>query len=67
MEKSSKIFEQTAFNTRPKVEEQILLVTDEYTHEEWQSQPLETENKQLKIATTLLSGYNGIFVVTDKN
>ena len=61
-----KFFEQTALNTRPKIENHIVLVRDESTHEEWQSQPLETEN-QVKIATTLLTGYNGIFGVTDKN
>ena len=40
---------------------------DKSTHEEHLSQPLQTNNKQFKIAITFLSGYNGIFNVTDKN
>ena len=30
-------------------------------------QPLQTNNKQFKIAITFLTGYNGIFNVTHKN
>ena len=40
---------------------------DKSTHEEHLSQPLQTINKQFKIAVTFLTGYNGIFNVTDKN
>ena len=36
---------------------------DKSTHEEHLSQPLQTNNKQFKIAVTFLSGYNGIFNV----
>ena len=40
---------------------------DKSTHEEHLFQPLQTYNKQLKIAITFLSAYNGIFNVTDKS
>ena len=38
---------------------------DKSTHEEHLSQPLQTNNKQFKIAVTFLTGYNGIFNVTN--
>ena len=63
----SKLLEQIAFNTRPKIEEHMLIVMDKSTHEEHLSQPLQTNNKQFKIAITFLSAYNGIFNVTNKN
>ena len=40
---------------------------DKSTHEEHLSQPLQTNNKQFKIAVTSLTGYNGIFNVTNAN
>ena len=40
---------------------------DKSTHEEHLSQPLQTNNKQFKIAVTFLSVYNGIFNVTNSN
>ena len=67
MELPSKLLEQIAFNTRPKVEEHMLIVMDKSTHEEHLSQPLQTNNKQFKIAVTFLTGYNGIFNVTNSN
>ena len=67
MELPSKLLEQIAFNTRPKVEEYMLIVMDKSTHKEHLSQPLQTNNKQFKIAVTFLTGYNGIFNVTNKN
>ena len=63
----SKFLEQIAFNTRPKIEEHLLIVMDKSIHEEYLSEPLQTNNKQFKIAVTFLTGYNGIFNVTDKN
>ena len=63
MELPSKLLEQIAYNTRPKIEEHMLIVMDKSTHEEHLSQPLQTNNKQFKIAVTFLSGYNGIFNV----
>ena len=62
-----KLLEQTAFNTRPKIEEHVLIVMKKSIHEAHLSQPLQTNNKQFKIAVTFLTGYNGIFNVTDKN
>ena len=60
-----KILEQIAFNTRPKIDEHMLIVMDKSTHEESLSHLLQTNNKQFKIAVTSLTGYNGIFNVTD--
>ena len=39
MELPGKLLEKTAFNTRPKVEEHMLVVMDKNTHEEHLSQP----------------------------
>ena len=62
-----KLLEQIAFNTRLKIEEHILIVMDKSTHEEHLSQPLQTNNKQFKIAVTFLTAYNGVFNFTSKN
>ena len=67
MELPSKLLEQIAFNTRPKIEEHMLIVMDKSTHEENLSDPLQTIIKQFKIAVTYLTGYNGVFNVTDAN
>ena len=67
MELPSKILEQIAFNTRPKPEEHMLIIMDKSTHEEHLLQPLQTNNKQFKKAVTFLTGYNGIFNVTNLN
>ena len=52
MELPSKILQQIALNTRPKVEEQMLIVMNKSPHEEHICQPLQTNNKQFKIAIT---------------
>ena len=67
MELSSKLLEQIALITRPKIEEHILIVMKKSTHEEHLSQPLQTNNKQFIIAVTFFTGYNGIFNVTNEN
>ena len=67
MELPGKLLEQIAFNTRPKIEEHMLIVMDKSTHEEHLFQPLQTNNKQFKIAITFLSAYNGIFNITKRN
>ena len=67
MELPSKLLEQIAFNTRPKIEEHMFIVVNKSTHEEHLSQPLQTNIKQFKIAVTFLTGYNGIFNVTNEN
>ena len=67
MELSSKLLEQIAYNTRSRKGEHMLVVMDKSTHEEHLIQPLQTNNKQLKIAVTFLTAYNGIFNVTSKN
>ena len=67
MELPSKLLEQIVYNTRPKIEEHILIVMDKSIHEEHLSQPLQTNNKQFKIAVTFLTAYNGIFNITSKN
>ena len=66
MELSSKLLEQIAYNTRPKIEEHMLIIMDKSVHEEHLFEPLQTNNKQFKVAV-FLSGYNGIFNVTSKN
>ena len=66
MELPSKLLEQIAFNTRSKIEEHMLIVMDKSTHEEHLYQPLQTNNRQFKIAVTFLCGYNGIFNVTNE-
>ena len=63
----SKLLEQIAFNTRPKIEEHMLTVMEKSIHEEHHFQPLQTNNKQFKIAVTFLTGYNGMFNITNKN
>ena len=68
MELPSKLLEQIAFNTRPKTEDHMLIVMDKSTHEEHLSQPLQTNNnEQFKITITFLTGYNGIFNITNLN
>ena len=42
MELPSKILEHIAYNTRPKIEEHMLIVMDKSIHEERFSQPLQT-------------------------
>ena len=67
MELPSKLLEQIAYNTRAKIEEHMLIIMDKSSHEEHLFQPLQTNNKQYKIAITFLSAYNGIFNVTNSN
>ena len=67
MELPSKLLEQMAWNTRQKIEEHMLNVMDKSTYEEHLSQPLQTNIEQFKIAVTFLTGYNGIFNVTNEN
>ena len=67
MQLPSILKEQIAFNTRPKIDERMLIVMNKFTHEEHLSQPLQTNNKQFKIAVFFPTGYNGIFNVTNSN
>ena len=67
MELPSKLSEQFALNTRPKLEEHMLIVMDKGTHEEHLAQPLQTNFEQFEITVTFLSGYKGIFNVTNTN
>ena len=64
MDVPSKIIEQKVYNTRPKIEEHMLIVMDKSTQEEHLAQ---TNRKQFQIAITFLTGYNGIFNVTNSN
>ena len=66
MELPSKVLQQIAFKTGPKIEEHMFVVLDKSTPQEHLSQPLQTK-KNFKIPVTFLTGYNGIFIVTDKN
>ena len=67
MELPRKLLQQIPFNTRAKIEEHMLIVMDKSTHEEHLSQPIQTKNKQIKIAISFLSAYIGIFNVTNRN
>ena len=71
MELPSKLLEQIAFNTRPKlvayVKKSMLILMDKSTHEEHLSQTLQSINKQFKKAVTFLTAYNGIFNITFPN
>ena len=67
MDLPGKLLEQKAYNTRPKIEEHMLNIMDKSTQEEHLLQPVQTNNKQFKIAVTLLSAYNGKFNVTNTN
>ena len=67
MELPSDLLEQIAFNTRHKIEEHMLIIMDKSTHEEHLFHSLQTNNKQFKIAITFLTGYNGIFNITNSN
>ena len=67
MEFPTKLLEQIAFDTRPKIKEHMLIIMDKSTHEEHLSQPLQTNNKQFKIAITFPTGYNGFFDITNLN
>ena len=66
MELPSKLLEQIIYNTRPKKKEHMLIVMDKSTHEEHLFQPLQTNNKQFKIAVTFLTAYNGTFSDTNE-
>ena len=66
MELPSKLLEQIAYITRPKIEEHMLIVMDKSIHTEHLYEPLQTNNKQFKKAVTFLSVYNGIFNLTSK-
>ena len=55
------------FNTKPKIEERMLIVMNKSKDEEILSQPLRTKNKQFKPAVTILIGYLGIFKVGNKS
>ena len=67
MELPIKVFKQFAFNTRPMIEEHILIVMDKSIHEEHLFQSLQTNTKPFKTAIKFLTGYNGIFTVASKN
>ena len=67
MELPSKLLEKVVYNTRSRIEEHILIVMDKPTREEHLSHPLQTNNKQFKIAVTFLTGYKGIFNVKSLN
>ena len=43
----------------------MLIVMDKSIHEEYLSQPLQTNNKQFRIAISFLTGCNGIFKFTN--
>ena len=64
MELSCQILEQIVFNTRPKLQNNMLNVKDKSNHEEHLYQPLQINNKHFEIAVTFQTGYNGYFSIT---
>ena len=44
----------------------MLIAMDKYTDEEHWSQPLQTKNRQYRIAVTFLTGYNGFSLLQAK-
>ena len=62
MELPSELWEQIAFNQRPKIKEHMMILMVKYTHAEHLSQTLQTNKKQFGNALTFLTGCNGIFV-----
>ena len=66
MELPSKFLELRSFKTGSRIEEHMFIVMDKSTQEEHLSHLLQTNNKHFKTAVTFLTGYNGIFNVTDK-
>ena len=70
MELPSKLLEQIAFNTRPEVEERMLIVMDKNTHEEHLFQPTQTKKNNFRyiyIYISFLTAYNCIFKVRNLN
>ena len=67
MELTIKLLEQIAFNTKPKIEEHMLIVMDKSIHEDNLFQRLQIINKQLKKEVTFLTGYNGFSNVINSN
>ena len=63
----SKILGQKTFNTRPKIEKDMLVVMNNSNHETNLSQPLQTKIIQFKIAVIFLTGDIGIFSIKSKN
>ena len=66
MELPSEPSEQITFKTRLKNEEHMIIVLDKSTDEEHLSQLLQTKDKPFVFVVTLLTCYNGIFIVTTK-
>ena len=52
MQLLSKLLKTNAFNTRPKIEEHMLIVIDKSTHEENLQIPLQTNHRKFKLAVT---------------
>ena len=48
MELPTNLLERIAFNTRPKIEEHVLISMDNCTHKKHLSQPVETDKKLAK-------------------
>ena len=52
MELLNKLSDQIAFNTRPKIEEHLLIIMNNSTHEENLAPSLQTKSQQIKVAVT---------------
>ena len=66
MELPSNLIQQKIFNTKPNFKKHMLNNLDKSIHEHHLSQLIQTINEQFKIALTFLTGYNAIFIFTNK-
>ena len=64
MELFKKFLQQKA---RPEMGELVLFVLDKSTREGILSQPLQTHKKHFEVTINFLTGYDGIFIVTNGN
>ena len=67
MEVPSKLLEQIAFNTRPKIEERMLIDMDKFVMKSTYLNRYKLIINNFKVAIMFLTGYKCIFNVTDKN
>ena len=67
MELRSKLLEQIVFNTRSKIDENMLILMDMSIQEVNLDQPLRTNIQHFKIAVTFSTSYIGIFIAKYKN
>ena len=66
MDPPIKVSKQIACNKRPKIGKHMLIEMHESMQGENLSHPFRSNKKRFKIAVTFLTGYTGIFKITEK-